>query len=166
MTKFEGNDFVVQVIAKGAFIDNGTGNGKSYMIEATTIRLNHIALNDWILSECFNTRDCYEDGQEGLAQWGEHKAECAERRKVWKAQILEALEIESTKGSVSITQSQSEVFTVVCISECAKVYKRNGMNCVDLNGTYTYLPNDLGKVPGKWIDGEYCSEIVTVQTSV
>ena len=47
-----------------------------------------------------------------------------------------------------------------------KVYKRNGMNCIDINGTYTYLPDDLSKVAGKWIDGEFYSEIVIVQTTV
>ncbi len=57
--KFEGNGFALQVISKGAFVDNGTGNGSSYLVEVITIRLNHIALNAWILSECFNTRDCY-----------------------------------------------------------------------------------------------------------
>jgi len=50
--------------------------------------------------------------------------------------------------------------------EYAKVYKRNGMNCVDLNGTFTYLPDDLSLVPGKWINGEYYGEIVVVQTTV
>lgn len=118
---FEGNEFAIQVISKGAFVDNGTGNGSSYLVEATTIRLNHIALNAWILSECFNTRDCYEDGEEGLAQWKAHKAEYEERREAWKAQILEALEIEidPDKEGVSITQSQSEVFTAVRIREIA-----------------------------------------------
>ncbi len=118
MTSFEGNEFEIRVIAKGAFVDNGTGNGKSYLVEATTIRLNHIALNAWILSECFNTRDCYEDGEEGDAQWKAHKAEYEERRKAWKAEILETLEIDSEEG-VSIAQSQSEVFTVVHIREIA-----------------------------------------------
>ena len=50
--------------------------------------------------------------------------------------------------------------------EYAKVYKRNGMNCVDLNGTYTYLPDDLSKVAGKWVGGEFYSEVVIVQISV
>jgi len=50
--------------------------------------------------------------------------------------------------------------------EHAKVYKRDDMNCVDLNGTYTYLPDDLSKVPGKWINGEYYTEVVIVETSV
>lgn len=159
---FEGNEFALQVISNGAFIDNGTYVDSSYLVEATTIRLNHIALNAWIMSQTMNCRECYDTNEE----WEAYKAEIEERRKAWKAQILEALEVDSTKGSVTITQSQSEVFTVVHIREVAKVYKRRGINCVDLNGTYTYLPDDLSKVPGKWIDGEYYSEVVTVQTSV
>lgn len=47
-----------------------------------------------------------------------------------------------------------------------KVYKRNGLNCVDMNGTYTYLPDDLSLIRGEWIDGEYYAEIVIVETSV
>lgn len=113
MKKFEGNEFALQVISKGAFIDNGTGNGSSYLVEATTVRLNHIALNAWILSETMNCRDCYDTNEE----WEAHKAEYAERRKAWKTQILEVLELEidSDKESISITQSQSEVFAVVHI---------------------------------------------------
>ena len=48
----------------------------------------------------------------------------------------------------------------------AKVYKRNGLNCADTNGTYTYLPDDLNLVRGEWIDDEYYVEIVVVETSV
>lgn len=117
--KFEGNEFALQVISKGAFVDNGTWVDSSYLVEATTIRLNHIALNAWILSECLNTRDCYEDGEKGDIEWEAHKAEYEERRKAWKAQIFEALglEVDPDKESVCITQSQSEVFTVVRIKK-------------------------------------------------
>lgn len=119
--KFEGNEFALQVIAKGAFVDNGTYVDSSYLVEATTIRLNHVALNAWILSKCLNTRDCYEDGAKGDAEWEAHKAEYEERRKVWKAQVLEALglEVDPDKEGVCITQSQSEVFTVVHIRKIA-----------------------------------------------
>jgi len=111
---FEGNDFVVQVIAKGEFVDNA-GGGCSFLVEATTIRLNHIALNAWIMSNTMNCRECYDTNEE----WEAYEAEIAERRKAWTAQIVEALGIDSTKGSVSITQSQSEVFTVVHIRKIA-----------------------------------------------
>lgn len=47
-----------------------------------------------------------------------------------------------------------------------KVYKRNGLNCADMNDTYTYLPDDLSLIRGEWIDGEYYVEIVIVETSV
>ncbi|AFQ46243.1 hypothetical protein [Desulfosporosinus meridiei] len=46
--KFEGNEFALQVIAKGAFVDKGTYVDSSYLVEATTVCLNHIALNAWI----------------------------------------------------------------------------------------------------------------------
>jgi len=107
---FEGNDFAIQVISKGSFIDNA-GGGRSFLVEATIIRLNHVALNAWIMSNTMNCRECYDTNEE----WEAYEAEIAERRKAWTAQIVEALGIDSTKGSVSITQSQSEVFTVVHI---------------------------------------------------
>jgi hypothetical protein len=47
-----------------------------------------------------------------------------------------------------------------------KVYKRNGLNCVDMNGTYTYLPDDLSKVNGQYIAGEFYVSVVIVQTSI
>lgn len=47
-----------------------------------------------------------------------------------------------------------------------KVYKRNGMNCVNINGTYTYLPQDLRKVNGVFIDGEFYIQTVIVEISV
>jgi hypothetical protein len=115
--RFEGNEFAIQVISKGAFVDEGTRNGSSYLVEATTIRMNHVALDAWIMSGTMNHRECY-DTNEG---WEAHKAEYAERRKAVIAQILAALdlEVESDKEGVSITQSQSEVFTVVRIRKIA-----------------------------------------------
>ena len=50
--------------------------------------------------------------------------------------------------------------------ELLKVYKRNGLNCVDMNGTYTYLPDDPKLFNGIEIDGEMYTEVITVNTSV
>jgi hypothetical protein len=50
--------------------------------------------------------------------------------------------------------------------ELLKVYKRSGLNCVDMNGCYTYLPDDLSKIVGKYIDDEFYVETVIVKTSV
>lgn len=112
MKKFDGNDFAVQLLAKGSFVDNGTGNDKSYLVEVFTLRLNHIALNAWILSETMNCRECYDTDEE----WENHKAEYKAKREICNKQIIDAVEIDQRAGSVNITQSQSEVFTVVHIS--------------------------------------------------
>ena len=112
---FDDNKFSLQIIAKGAFVDDGVENGKLYIVEATTVRLNHVALNEWNRSECLNTRECYKDGPEGDAEWEAHKTEYAQRRKLWEEKLLKALGIYPPKGGVRITQAQSEVFTVVHI---------------------------------------------------
>jgi hypothetical protein len=115
MTNFEGNEFAIQVIAKGSYVDNGSGGGKSFLIETTTIRMNHVALNAWILSTMFNFRECYETDKE----WEAYKAEKESQSKAVNSQIIDALgiKIDADKESVCITQSLSEVFTVVHISD-------------------------------------------------
>lgn len=60
MKRFEDNEFAFQLMAKGSFVDSGTGNGYSYLVEAFTLRLNHIALNAWFSSHTYNCRECYE----------------------------------------------------------------------------------------------------------
>lgn len=44
-----------------------------------------------------------------------------------------------------------------------KVYKRNGLNCVDGNNGYTYLPDDLSKVGAIQIDGEFYVPYIIVK---
>ncbi len=107
------NEFAIQLMAKGSFVDSGVGNGCLYLVEAFTIRLNHIALNAWILSEMMNSRDCYSTDEE----WEAHKTECKIKRKAVRDQILKTLGINPDTEGISITQVQSEVFTIVRISE-------------------------------------------------
>lgn len=111
---FEGNEFAIQVIAEGSYVDNGCGDGKSFLIETTIVRMNHIALNAWILSCMWNCRECYNTDEE----WESYKAKKADERKAVETNIISALGIKANvnKGSICITQSQSEVFTVVHIS--------------------------------------------------
>lgn len=47
-----------------------------------------------------------------------------------------------------------------------KVYKRNGLNCVDMNGSYTYLPDNLNLVEGEWVKGEFYIRTIIVNTSI
>ena len=107
------NEFAIQLMAKGSFLDSDSVNGHLYLVEAFTIRLNHIALNAWIMSEMMNSRDCYSTAKE----WEAHKAEYKAKRKSVHEQILSALGIEPNAVGISIKQIQSEVFAVVHISE-------------------------------------------------
>ena len=109
MIDFKSDNFAIEIMAKGSFIDAVASS--TFMVEAYTIRLNHIALNEWILSEMMNTRDCYDTEEE----WEEHKAEYKTRRADWIKKIRDALGIDPEATGVSITQAQSEIFTVVHI---------------------------------------------------
>lgn len=109
--------FALQVISRGTFVDSSTYKDSSYLVGTVTIRLNHVALNDYHSSNTMNCRECYEDGEAGDIEWRNHKAEYAERRKIWEKKITDALGLNPSKGSVCITQALSEVFTVVHITE-------------------------------------------------
>jgi hypothetical protein len=103
--------FVIQVIARGAFVDDGAGGGQSYMVETYTLRLNHVALNAWILSDLLNCREFYST----IEEWEEHKAKQKTKREAVKSQVLDVLNIDPNTGSACITQSLSEIFTLVHI---------------------------------------------------
>ena len=114
--KFGKSDgFAVQVMAKGSFVDDSTGDGKTYLVEAFTLRLNHVALNAWVMSQTFNCRECYNTDEE----WEEYKAKIKAKRDAWNEKVVDILGIDPEAGSVCITQAQSEVFTAVYIREVA-----------------------------------------------
>lgn len=104
--------FGLEVICRGSYIDEVPGScGKElFKIEAITVRLNSAALNEWILSDCSNTRDCYTSQDEWLA----HEKEYREKRLLWESKVEAALGVVD-KGGTKITQAQAEVFTVVHI---------------------------------------------------
>ena len=109
--RFEGNDFAIQIMAKGHFIDHSVGDKNSYIVEATTIRLNRIAFDEWLNTRVYNGRDTYNNEE----QWLEYKTKKEELDNIWTNKIIEDLGLDPKKGSVSITQAVSEVFTVVYI---------------------------------------------------
>lgn len=97
-------EFNISVVSKGTFEDQG------YEITATTIRLNPVAMNEWIFSSLLNDRWCYESQEE----WEAYKAEKKAKREAWEKQIYNMLGIEITGDwGFSITQNVSEIFTVV-----------------------------------------------------
>lgn len=105
--------FEIQLLAKGSFIDSATGNNRVYLVEAFTIRLNYVALNDWFLSQTSNCRECYDTDEE----WEAHKAEYETRREQWNKRVVSALGIDPEAKGVNIAQVVSEVFAVVHIKE-------------------------------------------------
>lgn len=102
--------FDFDVIARGHFIDSATG-GDPFMIEAITIRLNHIAFNQYQDYTCFGPEEAFRTD----AEWEQHKAEKEQGLVVWKKTIVDKLElfIEKRRTSVTITQAKAEVFTVI-----------------------------------------------------
>ena len=110
------NEFVFEIMTKGSTIDDTTGDGKSYILDVTVIRLNHIALNEWIMCHTSNSRDCYEDGITGDIEWNNCIREHEKRLYDLEMEIKQDLGIDEEKG-VTITQNVSEIFTVVNIYE-------------------------------------------------
>ena len=107
------DEFKAEIISKGSFIDRSTDPDCLFLIEAFTLKLNYVALNGYWAIQFLNTRDCYNTDEEF--------EECKNKRKdeyaAWKKQILGVLGIDPETSGVTITQSQSEVFTVVYIRE-------------------------------------------------
>lgn len=112
----ESSNFTAAIIARGTFIDKPYGgNDDHFIIEAITLQLNCVALNEYFGWQLHNTRDCYEDGEAGDREWEEHKAEHKAREVAWREKIIAAIGIQlKPEGeSLCITQAQSEVFTAV-----------------------------------------------------
>ena len=111
---FKKDKFAIEIISKGSFIDDDPSfKGKGYVVETFVIRLNHVSLNEWILSKVREDQDSYETTE----KWEAHCEERKARRAALEKRITEELDIDPNRGSVSITQSVSEIFTVVHIYE-------------------------------------------------
>ena len=108
------NNFDLEIICQGACIDKD--EAEDFLIETKTFRLNHIALNEWTLSEMMNSRECYAAGPAGDEEWREHKSEYTEKRRIATQHIINALNFAKREGSISITQAMAEIFIAVRIS--------------------------------------------------
>ncbi len=108
-------DFKVEVLSRGSCIDRD--GGKVFQIDTFTLRLNHVALNEYLLSEMMNSRKCYSNDELGMALWRDHRIKMVARRKTWKAKMLEALRIGPSDSSMVIKQIQAEFFGAVWIRD-------------------------------------------------
>ncbi len=109
--------FEVEVLSRGSYFDNKAGDGKAYQIDTFTLRLSPAMLNAYIRSEMMNARECYEDGPAGDKQWDDYQWTIGARRNLWRAKVLDALNIDPDNGSVAITQVVAEVFAAAWIRE-------------------------------------------------
>lgn len=108
---FEGKEFAVQVIAKGAFVDQPSEGGKTYLVETATVRLNHVALGEWNISsvdrEWFGTEEEYQHCK------AEKRALLQEFREKLGAAV--GFAPGPGKENISVEQVVSEVFAVCWI---------------------------------------------------
>lgn len=100
--------FRIEVVTEGQFVDCG------YLIKTIVIRVNPDAMNEYISSGVLNTRYTYET----MKEWEAYKEEKAKRRQEWEGKVAEKLGIvKGETDSLVISQSLSEIFTVVYMSK-------------------------------------------------
>jgi hypothetical protein len=114
------NIFDFDVMARGSFIDNVTG-GDTFKIEMITIRLNYIALNEWLDNSSFGPPECYNTD----AEWEQHKAEIEQARIAWEKAIIDRLGIYEEQGKTSVTITQSPLITEVFVVFCSERISSN-----------------------------------------
>ncbi len=111
---FEGKEFAVQVIAKGAFADQPSEGGKTYLVETATVRLNHVALREWQQAFVIGCNDC-----KNREQWERYKKAKLGLRKAFKEKLARAVgfDPDMEKEEFNVEQVVSEVFAVCWIHE-------------------------------------------------
>lgn len=113
---FHKNEFAVQVVARGAFLDNDPGyGGKVYQMETATIRLNHIALNEWLCNQANRYRGDFDTDKEWAAYMDRQRNITRElNRKIAAAAGFPPI---PDNADVNVQQVISEVFAVAYIHE-------------------------------------------------
>lgn len=112
---FKTNDFAVEVIASGGF-DDEVEPGNVYRVDTKTLRLNHIALNEYIMAQVMNDRTTYETDKE----WRDYLVDKQNKREIFIHKVASVAGFPD--DGVSVAQVVSEIFTV------AHIYKKEGSN--------------------------------------
>lgn len=110
---FDTNTFAAQLISSGSFVDaDPSFNGKVFLVETATVRLNPTALNEWVDAQVHNCRECYDTEEE----WQEYKKLKKERQEALDRKVAAVAGFDAEDG-ISVTQVISEVFAVAYIHE-------------------------------------------------
>ena len=108
----------IQIVAKGAILD--TEMNEHFLVEATTIRVNHVILNEWL-----NTNPMLCDPPEdfGLSreEYNQRLAERQKRRKKLEDQVAADLRIDRAQGSFAMERIVAEFFTIVTMRKEAEI---------------------------------------------
>lgn len=110
------DNFAVQVITSGSFIDQPSGSGKVYIVETAIVRLNPAALGAWYKA-IVNDWDYVDfDADE------EYQAYLDEKRGLmmeFEQNIAQAVKFRPAAGveKINVSQIVSEVFAVAWIHE-------------------------------------------------
>jgi hypothetical protein len=116
--KMTGSEFDFDVLSKGSFIDDLRNEGSSiFKGEVFSLRLNHIALNEYITSSYQNDREVYPDGETGKEQWLKHIKEKELLHSEWKEKIISILGINKAEHLVFIKQTGAEIFSVFYLNK-------------------------------------------------
>lgn len=97
-----GQRFGFEIVTEGSFVS------EDYTVSTIVVRLNGIALNEYICSDLLNSRETYGTDKE----YEEYKQKKNAERKQWERKILDGLKFTQDTG-YSITRSVSEIFTAV-----------------------------------------------------
>lgn len=112
----DASDFTIEIIAKGAFVDDDPGFKTRYLVETTVFRVSAAALSEYPFGTAENRYYTYETEEE----WQAYLKAREQKRETWKKKVADLLDIDTAICSLNVTQSLSEVFTAVAISSIAR----------------------------------------------
>jgi len=114
--EFESENFAMQIIARGGFVDCGTGDGQKYYVDTINLRANHIMSNEYIEKSFFSFNDweaCYETKEE---EWENDKREKEKQSKAWEEKVkndLKTIIPNIYDGTCLISKVHLEFFAVM-----------------------------------------------------
>ena len=117
MKQFEGNEFAVEVLSRGSFVD-ATYPDKVYQVETMTLRVNWVAMNEYNTHPVMDREDFDTDDE-----WAEFEERRIDTQKEWRKKLLRAMGLEDGKGVIYVMQVVSEIFAVCRMTELNTVRK-------------------------------------------
>lgn len=118
MKQFEGNEFAVEILSRGSFVD-ATYPDKVYQVETMTLRVNWVAMNDFLVFSATMDREDFAAD----AEYSEYLTQQAEARLKWRENLVQAIGLDKSRGTIYITKVISEIFAVCQMTELKSVWK-------------------------------------------